>query len=217
MDYIIFLALWFVSLVVHWQVTISTCHSSWTWTMQTDNWLLGGQIYSVQKCSLLTVVVISWVFCFFNTCSVPYFAQNVCVQCNPRAPCACTCHIPMFVLCIVYILCLCHFVNLSVSLFVLGWCGFSPDLVHMYFCFVLVGLWVGVLFCCWWWGLLSSLWGGGGRRWGCHSARYFHAFALSSVDRWFTVFPGGRRIQSNNNNVHLSCTHQRPERSHDTY
>ena len=24
-------------------------------------------------------------------------------------------------------------------------------------------------------------------------------------------------IQINNNNVHLSCAHQRPERSHDTY
>ena len=117
-DYITFLALWFVSLVVHWQVTISTGHSSWTWTMQTDNWLLGRQIYSVKKCSLLAVVVIRWGFSFLNTCSVPYFAQNLCVRCNPRAPCACTCHIPMFVLCIVYILCLCHFVNLSVYLFV---------------------------------------------------------------------------------------------------
>ena len=134
--------------------------------MQTDNWLLGRQICSVKKCSLLAVVVIRWGFSFLNTCSVPYFAQNLCVRCNPCAPCACTCHIPMFVLCIVYILCLCHFVNLSVYLFV---CtpGFSPDLVHM--CF-LVGLCVCVCvcvcvcwcWCWWWWCLLSLLWGWGG-------------------------------------------------------
>ena len=26
-----------------------------------------------------------------------------------------------------------------------------------------------------------------------------------------------KRLNNNNNNVHLSCAHQRPERSHDTY
>ena len=32
----------------------------------------------------------------------------------------------------------------------------------------------------------------------------------------FDVTPPGL-VANNNNNVHLSCAHQRPERSHDTY
>ena len=44
-----------------------------------------------------------------------------------------------------------------------------------------------------------------------------HASAVSLLESREQRYIKSHQQQNNNNKVHLSCAHQRPERSHDTY